>query len=200
MCYICVLNYKRMKNIQFIPLIILFFGVFSCTQKTKQQSVEEQQITSSQTKDWSVYNTDEYSIEFPNNWQMNNSNQPGVDFFIFSEKNLPEDRFVENVNLSTEKLPNKDYSLQEYVMYSIKMLNSNFRDIHYVQNRTFTLHNFTCQQLIYTASMQDLKLKFEQILFIYKEKAYILTLSCEEKEFANYQITGETILNSFRLK
>ena len=56
------------------------------------------------------------------------------------------------------------------------------------------------QRIIYTGKQGEFNLKFEQYYWVIDEKAYVLTLTCEEDEFENYQETGETILNSFVLK
>jgi hypothetical protein len=40
-------------------------------------------------------------------------------------------------------------------------------------------------------------LKFEQYYWVINEKAFVLTLTCEEDQFKNYKEVGEKILNSF---
>jgi hypothetical protein len=54
-------------------------------------------------------------------------------------------------------------------------------------------------KVIYTGVQNNFHLQFEQHYWVINQKAYILTLTCEQKKFADYQILGEKILNSFVL-
>ena len=56
------------------------------------------------------------------------------------------------------------------------------------------------QKVIYNDDQGIYKLKFEQYYWVKKEKAYVLTLTCEIDQFEQYIETGEEIMNSFRLK
>jgi hypothetical protein len=56
------------------------------------------------------------------------------------------------------------------------------------------------QKLIYAADQGAFRLKFEQCYWIQNEKAYVLTLTCEESKFSRYKEIGEKIINTFRLR
>jgi hypothetical protein len=60
--------------------------------------------------------------------------------------------------------------------------------------------DYDFQKILFTGKQGIFDLKFEQYYFVDKQKAYVLTLTCEINEFDQYKETGEKILNSFKLK
>ncbi|MCK6607950.1 MAG: hypothetical protein L6Q46_06535, partial [Flavobacterium sp.] len=55
-------------------------------------------------------------------------------------------------------------------------------------------------RMIYTGDQGIFHLKYEQFFWIKNDKAYILTLTCEQDKFSKFKKMGEAILNSFRFK
>ena len=54
-------------------------------------------------------------------------------------------------------------------------------------------------KVMYTGKQDIYNLKFEQYYWVIRQKAFVLTFTCEERQFNNYRATGERILNSFTL-
>ena len=52
-----------------------------------------------QTKEWNNLNEKEYSLKYPNNWEINKSGQMRTQFIIFSQLTSESDNFRENINL-----------------------------------------------------------------------------------------------------
>ena len=55
------------------------------------------------------------------------------------------------------------------------------------------------QKVIYTSDQNGFHLKYEQLYYVKNNKAYFLTLTCEQTKFDAYKAEGEKILNSFKL-
>jgi len=150
-------------------------------------------------KDWKSLIEQNYSINYPENWELNGSGVMGTAFFLFSPLASEEDRFKENVNLIIEDLTGLGLNLQKYTEFSMNQLSSLITDGTLIENKTINDRKLNYQKVIYTGTQGVFNLKWEMYCWVYKEKAYVLTFTCEENEFANYQDVGEKILNSFQI-
>ena len=56
------------------------------------------------TAQWKSLNTESYSIQYPENWELVTSGQMNTSFVIFSELSSETDPFRENVNLIIQDL------------------------------------------------------------------------------------------------
>ena len=68
-----------------------------------------------------------------------------------------------------------------------------------IESKRITTENLNYQKVIYTGEQGMFNLKFEQYYWIVGDKAFILTLTCEESQFDNFQVKGEKVLNSFNI-
>ena len=64
-------------------------------------------------------------------------------------------------------------------------------DGNIIESKRITTEPLNYQKVIYTGKQGIYNLKFEQYYWVVDDKAYILTLTCEESQFDNYQATGE---------
>ena len=69
-----------------------------------------------------------------------------------------------------------------------------------IENQQLGSNGKEFSRLVYTGKQGVFDLKFEQYFWVGKEKAYVLTFTTEENEYANYKSIGEKILNSFHIK
>ena len=153
-----------------------------------------------QDSGWKELSRKDYSIQYPANWDSDESGQMGTSFILFSPPSSAKDKFRENVNLLIQDLSGYDMDLDAYVELSesqIKTMVTDGKIIESVRN-TAAPHHF--QKMIYTGTQGIFKVKFEQYYWVIEDEAIILTLTCEAKEFKDFKDTGEKILNSFKLK
>ena len=67
---------------------------------------------------WKTINESTYSIQYPDNWELNTEKSMGTSFIIFSEQTSSEDKFRENINLIIQNLEGYNLNLDDYVAIS----------------------------------------------------------------------------------
>ena len=180
-----------MKIIKLIGIIALGINLNACGQ-TSENKAET-------AKGWKSLSENDYSIKYPDNWELNKSGQMGTSFILFSPLSFEKDQFKENVNLIIQDLTGHNLDLDKYVAISEGQITTMITDGEILENKRMTTNNLNYQKVIYTGKQGIFNLKFEQYYWIIENNAYILTLTCEESQFDNYQKTGEKILNSFEI-
>lgn len=183
-----------MRKIQLLGLTFLFLSLVACGQIAQKNT--EKEIKNG----WKELNETNYSIQYPDNWDMDKSGQMGTSFFIFSKQSSPQDQFRENVNLIIQNLHGQNISLDKFVEISEGQIKTIISNGNIIESKRLRENENEFQRVIYTGDQGIYKLKFVQYYFIKNEEAYILTLSCELNQFDSYKLTGEKILSSFRLK
>lgn len=78
---------------KFLGLSIVLISLTACGQTTKTN-----EITTIQNG-WKTLNEKGYTIQYPNDWELNKSGQMGTSFIILSRLSSKNDKFCENVNL-----------------------------------------------------------------------------------------------------
>lgn len=177
-----------MRKILFPALCLILISLFACDQKHKENS------------EWKTLTQDNYSIEYPADWELDTSGKMGLNFMIISEKSSSKDSFRENVSLAVQDLQGKAIDLKKFVEISEAQIKGTATNGNLLESVSLRDNEAEYQKLMYTLDQSSEKLKFEQYCWIKNDKAYVLTFTCEQTEFDNYQKTGEKMLNSFRLK
>ncbi|WGK70015.1 hypothetical protein P0082_03915 [Candidatus Haliotispira prima] len=183
---------------------------FTCeeSQFDNYQAVREQILNSfnltvenkTQTRipdSWKSFTENNYSISYPEDWELNNSGLMGTNFILLSPISSGQDRLRENVNLLIEDLTGLNLDLDEYAEISEGQIKTMITDAKIIESKIITTKNLDYHRIIYTGKQGFFNLEFEQYVWVLEDKAYILTFTCEESQFDNYQALGEQILNSF---
>lgn len=93
-----------------MSIVLLAFGLSGYAQNeievSPDQKIEDQQ--------WQTYASEVYSIEFPQDWTLDESGRVGAIFMLFANRTSAEDDFSENVNLVIEDLSGMEIGLKEY--------------------------------------------------------------------------------------
>ncbi|PRY85882.1 PsbP-related protein [Mongoliibacter ruber] len=152
-----------------------------------------------QTKDWNTIEKDNYSINYPKDWELNESGQMGTSFILFSPLTSEKDQFKENVNLLVQDLTGHNLDLDEYVKISEGQIKTMITNGKIIESKRVTNQSLNYHKVIFSGKQGDFNLKFEQNYWVVGDKAFVLTLTCEETQFDNYKLKGEKILNSFKL-
>ena len=153
-----------------------------------------------QSKEWNSLAENNYSIQYPNDWEVNKSGLMNTSFILLSQLTSQTDQFRENVNLIIQDLKGLNIDLDKYVVLSESQVKTMITDGNIISSDRVKNKEFEFQKVIYTGKQGIFELKFEQYYFIHNDKAYVLTLTCEENEFNTYKIIGEKILDSFSIE
>lgn len=150
--------------------------------------------------EWASINEETYEINVPANWEVDQSGQMGTSFILFSPVVDEKDIFRENVNLLIQDLTGYDLNLDQFVELSEGQIKTLMTEGNMILSERKKQEEGEYHQFIYTAKQGIFDLKFEQYFWVIENQAFVLTLTCEEEEFKQYQETGEKILDSFVLK
>ncbi len=172
-----------LKNLTFIVFTSIFSNIFAQTES-----------------EWNSIDDSKYFINYPSDWELNNSGLMGTSFILFSPVSSSQDNFRENINLLVQDLSQYDLNLDKYVEISVNQVKSMITNAKIIENKTIKSKNGDFQEMIYTGDQGMYHLKFVQYYWIKNDSAFVLTLTTESNKFMDYKVIGERILNSFVIK
>ena len=158
------------------------------------------QIVNAQTSDWQSFEEDNYSIQYPSQWEFQNDGYMGTKFILFSPQDSETDVFKENINLVVQSVAGYNLDLAAFVELSVGQIETMITDAKMLVNEPFKNELGAYQKMIYTGTQGNYKLQFEQHAYIIDEVAYIVTFTSEQNQFDAYQERAEQIMNTFRVK
>lgn len=174
-----------MKKILFLIILVINLNAFG---QLKESS-------------WKTIDESTYSIQYPENWELNISETMGTSFILLSQQTSSEDKFRENINLSIQNLEGYNLNLDAYVAISEEQITKMITNGTIVESKRIIFENKTeFQKIIFKGNQGLFQLKFLQYYFIKDEKAFVLTFTSEETQYEKYYIIVEQILESFLLK
>ena len=185
-----VTNAKLMKKTNIIVLLIITLHFAGCGQDVEDQTIP----------DWKSLAEDNYSLRYPEAWTLDQSQQMGTKFILFSPLSSAEDQFKENVNLILQDLEAYDLNLDQYVELSEDQVKTLIAEGNILFSERVKQGDLEFHKLIYTGKQGDFDLKFEQYFWLEDKKAYVLTFTAEKEQFEAYRATAEKILNSFQIE
>ena len=149
--------------------------------------------------DWKTVNDSNYTIEYPDNWELNKSGQMGTKFILFSKLSNSSDKFRENVNLIIQDLTGSNIELDKYVEISENQIKTLLTNGKIIESKRISDKEFEYHKMIYTGKQGVFDLKFIQYYWVLNNKAFVLTFTAEIDEFGNYAKIGKKIMDSFKI-
>lgn len=183
-----------MKPITLFALLVLLNG-FSLYGQTAQGRIEN-----TVPADWKTLSESGYSIQFPESYDLDQSGNYGMSFMLLSKQTSNSDLFRENINLLIQNLAGQNINLDQYVAISVDQIQTMLDDGNLIESKRLRANNMEFQKVIYTGSQNQFNLKWMQYYWVKNDRAYVLTLTCEENQFDNYVGIGEKIMNTFKIK
>lgn len=151
-------------------------------------------------QDWKTLENDDYTIDYPDNWQTDESGQMGTSFILLSPQTSDSDDFKENVNLLRQDLSAYDLNLEEFVTLSKGQIESMIEESEILESEIFTNVTPNYFRTTYTGKQYNRTLHFTQYYWVTDNSAYVLTFTSELDVYDDYKKTGEQIMKSFKLK
>jgi hypothetical protein len=124
----------------------------------------------------------------------------GMSFLILSKQTSKNDLFRENVNLHIDNLAGRNISLDKYVEISENQIKTMLENGKLLVSRRLRKGDKEFQKMVFKGKQGKFDLKWQQYYWVEKDKAYVLTLTCEEDQYDNYLDIGQKIMNSFKIK
>jgi hypothetical protein len=107
------------------------------------------------------------------------------------------DRFVENINITVQKLPTASYTVDQYATFSVGYLPKVVKEFVVVERKKLKSN---LVRLTYKGIKDNFQQTWRQYYYIKNQKVFIVTFACETSKYKYYQPFIETYLNSFTLK
>ena len=172
--------------------IILLFAYAICVQA--QEAIADEETV------WTTSEVDNYEISHPENWTMDTSGLMGSTFFIKSPVASSTDAFQENVNLMLQNIAGMGLDLDSYMELTKNGIKAYFTQPEILSSQKINFLGNEAYEISYTGVQGIYTLQFLQYFWLKDDKAYILTLSCEQKEYDTFATNGRKILDSFKIK
>jgi len=170
---------------------LVLFTFIACGQS--QESIS----STKEKSDWKMLDGNIFSIQYPADWELSQSGQMGTTFILFSPLSSTQDKFKDNVNLLIQDLSGHKLDLNKYAEISEGQVRTMITNLTLIESKRIKNGSEEFHRMIYTGDQGMFHLKFEQLYWVKNEKAYVLTLTCEEATFSDFKDVGETILSSF---
>ena len=155
-----------------------------------------QLITSCKTDDQITIETEDYSLSYPSNLEL--VEVEGVEFLLFTELKGANDDFIENLNLMVQDVTTLNLNLQDYVELSEGQIAS--VDGKLIESELKEKDDgVQYQRVIYTGRADNQDLKYLQHYYLVGHKAYVLTFTATESDFASYAHDMEKIMETFEV-
>lgn len=154
-------------------------------------------VSFSQSKDWKTLKVTNYSIQYPDSFELNTSGLMGTSFLLFSNQSPASDLFRENINLFLQDLNGNAISLDQFVQVSENQLSTVITKHAIIESKRIKENNKEYHVLMYTGEQGQLKLKWMQYYYIVKGKAYALTYTAEQDQFDKYLDVAKKIMATF---
>ncbi len=147
-----------------------------------------------------TYSTPEYDLDYPENWELDESKTKGPAIFFFSPVEDEEDQFRENVNIMVQDLSGTGLDFKGYIDLSkdqFKGFGAKVYELRVVEEPTDGV-----QEAILSYAMEQfgLQLRCYQRLKMIDDTAYLITFTAEEDNYETFLKEGKNLLNSFSLK
>lgn len=148
---------------------------------------------------WKTVNDNNFTIEYPDNWELNKSGQMGTKFILFSKLSNSSDKFRENVNLIIQDLTGSNIQLDKYVEISENQIKTLVTNGKIIESKRISDKRYEYHKMIYTGKQGVFDLKFIQYYWVLNNKAFVLTFTAEIDEFDDYVQVANGIMDTFKI-
>ena len=184
----------NMSGVKYLVFFMLYFCLFSCSEDILKIK------TDALPSDWKTVDNKAYTMNYPITWELDKSGEMGTDFILYSSIETEKDPFKENVKMSTQDLTGQNISLDEYVEVYEGQIKKALKNSKIEESVLVNINGIDIHKIIYTGQQGAFNLKFEQYYCLENEKAYSITLTCEQTSYEKHKVIGEQILNSLHFK
>lgn len=147
-----------------------------------------------------THETEEFSVEYPANWELNTSGIGNSIFGILSPSTDEKDTFRENVNLITQNLQGNPMTLDQYAKLSRKQILTMIEKSEILEDKRVKNNSSEYHMIVAKAVMNEIAMQIMQFYIIENEKAYVLTYTAIADQYEKFVKQGSDIMKSFKLK
>lgn len=138
-----------------------------------------------------------YSIHFPDNWQVQRDFM-GLDVFAAAPASNNVDGSLANVSVFSGPLEG-EFDLDEFLNKNLESLRKKLNDFKILETGKVAFDGFTGKKIVYTNSFNDNHtMRVSQYFIIHDQHGYVITCAAELNEYSKYASQFEKTVKSFR--
>jgi hypothetical protein len=180
----------KIKNLLFCSLFII---ISAC--QDKKHSVGLQSTTVLDSSKFTKYEDENYSIQYPSDWILENNPAADIAFYIYLNNHSYTDEIGENINLWIVPV-GSDITLEAFTKKSIQEFKAQGEVISSEKLLTPTKEY---QRVITRMKMYGEDVKFLQHYILKNTKVYVLTFTAIERNFEHLEKSAEQVMLSFEV-
>ena len=193
-----------MKTVSVLLLAVLF----SCGQATNdleklQAELEEKEAKMEMpevAEGFKEYSTDVFWMNYPEDWELEAKEEDGLKFSIFTPLDGETDMFRENMNMTTEALPNSSITLSYYIESAMEMIEQSIPELKVLENKTVKGKYGDYQKVVYSGNYGGMNLHWKQFVQIKGSTAYVTSFTALSETFDKFDAISEKTMSSFIVK
>lgn len=150
---------------------------------------------------WLKLSGDNYSIQYPEDWQVNESGMMGTEFFLFAPPTSADDEFSENLNYIVIEVGNADgITAEQFAESTIAQIGQVMSDPILVDSDEVTLNGQAYLRVEYTAVQNGNPLHFLQYAHFKGTNMHLLTFTAPIDGYKDYEELAEEMIATFKVK
>lgn len=153
------------------------------------------------SQETATFETEIYSINYPESWEVDDSKARGTDFLVFCPLDEESPNFRSNFNIGVQNLEGYDFDLESFHELSVNQVKNMMDGYQLISSETLTKNDISYKDYIYQGSLLDLSLTFHQQYFVFKgDKAIVLTYTTDSNTAPKNEEEINMIFDSFTIK
>ncbi len=138
-----------------------------------------------------------YKIQIPGGWRISSDCQDqNCSLFAPADTLLLPDTYVENINLTVEKLSSTSYTVDQYTTFSIGYLPKVVQNFKLISKKKLSSSSYVIE---YKGRKNNYEQSWRQFYYVKNSKVFIVTFAAETPKFEYYKPLVESYLKSFKL-
>lgn len=139
------------------------------------------------------------SLEYTDGWSMKENPASGVVVAFGSPKESSDDKFVDNINLSTTDLSSQPMTLDKLTDTWLKQT-QDAAEFKLVDRKSTLMAGGDAEQLVYTYTNQGVNIKGSVTIATKNNTAYIITYTAEETSYDKFIDSANTAVTSLKVE
>ncbi|NEN25508.1 hypothetical protein G3O08_18610 [Cryomorpha ignava] len=191
----------------FAALFLSAFCLLACADssdsnniKLNSQAVIVQEDKLMPQEGWKTLTDSLYTIQYPENWEMNYTGQLGLSFVVVSPIEDEKDQFRENLSLVVQSMNADDSSLKDFAEDNTYQIVDMITDGKIVKNEEATLSGVTFREVTYSGNQNNMDFINTQRYYFHNNKAYILTFTCAAQHYDKFKPQIKKLMDTLRFQ
>lgn len=145
------------------------------------------------------YEKDDFSIEYPSNWILNDSGENDTEIYLYPKQSESSDVFTENINLIKYNLNDSSITIEDYKSIAEKQITEMLTDSKITFSEITDRTESKFHKLIVEGYSSNYKFKTAIYSWLKDNQVYTLTFVTFYDTYENNHIESFKIMDSFKL-